>query len=374
MPEPLAVKTGTSEAPPESTKRKRNRKAKKSAKAPKRYMKATVKAGIIAFPKHTVTGCLRIPAGILDQNAGGECTDREAVKFAKLGWSGDIRVEISSAIKYGLLDRPSQGKVRPTELTRKILRPQAASDRIDGIRQAVLTAPVISDFYKRYRGENLPENEFLSNTAVDAFSVTRERAAEFINVFIASLKEAELLEEVGAGKWRVLDVTEEVSASPFAPTEQIKKLAKGLDLGVDDSCFVMMPFADPLGGYYNSIYAPAIERARLKPIRADAEIYGTGKIIDQIWDGINSARVLLAELTGRNPNVMYELGIAHALQKPVVLVSSNEEDVPFDIRHVRVIYYDVKDPFWGSKLIEKVAENILSALKNPAEATLFRKL
>ena len=52
-------------------------------------------------------------------------------------------------------------------------------------------------------------------------------------------------------------------------------------------------------------------------------------------------------------------------------MSSNENDVPFDVKHVRVIYYDMTDPFWGTKLIDKVAENILSALKNPAEAVLF---
>jgi hypothetical protein len=72
--------------------------------------------------------------------------------------------------------------------------------------------------------------------------------------------------------------------------------------------------------------------------------------------------------------VFYELGLAHALQKPVVLVSSNEQDVPFDLKHIRVIYYDVSDPFWGQKLIEKVAENIVSALKNPEEAVFNRAL
>ena len=56
-----------------------------------------------------------------------------------------------------------------------------------------------------------------------------------------------------------------------------------------------------------------------------------------------------------------------------VLVSSNEGGVPFDVRHVRVVYYDVRDPFWGTKLIEKVAEDILSALKKPGEAVLFPK-
>ena len=130
----------------------------------------------------------------------------------------------------------------------------------------------------------------------------------------------------------------------------------------------MMPFAAPHGAYYSKIYDPAIRKAGLRPVRADEEIFGTGKIIDQIWTGINKAKILVAELTTRNPNVFYELGLAHALKKPVVLVSSNELDVPFDLKHIRVIYYDVNDPFWGSKLIDKVAENILSAIQNPEEA------
>jgi hypothetical protein len=82
--------------------------------------------------------------------------------------------------------------------------------------------------------------------------------------------------------------------------------------------------------------------------------------------------VLVAELTGRNPNVFYELGLAHALNKPVVLVSASQADVPFDLHHIRVIYYDMRDPFWGDKLIAKVAENVVSALKNPGEAMLPR--
>jgi hypothetical protein len=90
--------------------------------------------------------------------------------------------------------------------------------------------------------------------------------------------------------------------------------------------------------------------------------------MDQVWSGINAAKVLVAELTTRNPNVFYELGLAHALKKPVVLVSSNAGDVPFDLKHIRVIYYDVTDPFWGTKLLDKVAENILSAIQNPEEA------
>ena len=78
--------------------------------------------------------------------------------------------------------------------------------------------------------------------------------------------------------------------------------------------------------------------------------------MEQVWRGISAAKVLVAELTTKNPNVFYELGLAHALEKPVVLVTSNTDDVPFDLRHIRVILYDQTDPFWGQKLIDKVAD------------------
>jgi hypothetical protein len=328
----------------------------------------------VSFPKHPISKCVRIPQAILEQNAGKECTYREAAKFAGIGYTGQIGVEISSARKYGLLEPVGTGQIKPTELVRRIVRPQKPNDKQDAMREGVLKAPGISDAYKHYRGENLPDLTFLKNTARDTLHVPEDKVEDFVNVFIDSLKDAELLEDVG-GKQRVLDITHTADAAVATTIadEHLKKVGRGVSVQSTDTCFVMMPFANPLGSYYASVYEPAIKKAGLRAIRADADIYGTGKIIDQIWDGINSARVLVAELTNRNPNVLYELGLAHALKKPVVLVSSNEGDVPFDVKHVRVIYYDVADPFWGSKLIDKVAENILSALKNPAEAVLFEQ-
>ena len=184
-----------------------------------------------------------------------------------------------------------------------------------------------------------------------------------------SLRSAQLLEQRG-DKFRILDVT----STPDRDTETSLKKTLATKIVAGDSCFVVMPFGAPIGSYYQNIYEPAIQKAGLRAVRADADIFGTGKIIDQIWSGINSAKVLVAELTTRNLNVFYELGLAHALDKPVVLISSNREDVPFDLKHIRVIYYDVSDPFWGQKLIDKVAENIVSALNNPEEAVFKRAL
>jgi hypothetical protein len=374
----MADEPSTAVAEPEEKQPKVKRGRTKKAAKRKRGAVATGgrrgAAGQVPYPKDALAACLRIPQAILEQNAGNACTPQEAAGYAKTGWAGPVGVEISSATKYGLLERPTPGKIKPTELMRKIFRPEDPKDRLEALRQAVLNAPVISDLYKKYRGEYLPDKEFLLNTAINSFNVAEGQANEFIGIFLQTLKDAELLQDLGDGKTRVLDVTTPTTGAPSSEIgeEQLKKLSKGVTVTATDTCFVVMPFADPIGGYYTTVYQPAIERAKLKPNRADADIYGTGKIIDQIWRGINSARVLVAELTGRNPNVLYELGLAHALRKPVVLVSSNKDDVPFDVQHVRVIYYDKNDPFWGQKLIEKVAENILSALQNPTDAILFR--
>jgi hypothetical protein len=348
---------------------------KKTTKAAKkRVALKTAPAHVRAkFPRQSAANALRIPKAILEQNAGRACTPTEAAAFLGLGTAkGNFEVEISSSLKYGFLERPQAGQIQPTALAKKILRPQAPSDVVEGFREAVLNAPDLSEVYQHYRGENLPDDQFLLNTVVETYKVPAESFPEFKQVLIESLESAELITRHG-DKIRVLDSTVEDPQAP-AQSDRLKKLGKATNISSTDSCFVMQPFATPLGDYYEKIYRPAIEKAGLRAIRADADIFGTGKIMDQVWSGINSARVLVAELTSRNPNVFYELGLAHALKKPVVLVSAREEDVPFDLQHIRVIYYDTSDPFWGAKLIEKVAENVLSALNNPEEAVFVGAL
>lgn len=66
-----------------------------------------------------------------------------------------------------------------------------------------------------------------------------------------------------------------------------------------------------------------------------------------IWKMIQEAKVLVAELTEKNANVFYELGLAHALGKPVVLIADNLGDVPFDLQSLRVIIYNKNDPASG---------------------------
>lgn len=116
------------------------------------------------YPRHAVEKALRIPKAILDQNAGKSCTVKEAAAFLGVGDAGPFQTEVSSGIKYGFLDRPVAGQVEVTDRAKQILRPQDPEDRLRGIRDAVLSAPLISDVYGHYRGEYIPDNPFFHNS------------------------------------------------------------------------------------------------------------------------------------------------------------------------------------------------------------------
>lgn len=351
-------------SPDAASKRKTAGAAKRKAAAAKtRRAKSTAQQA--KFPRHSVERALRIPRAIYEQNGGNPATAKEAATFTGAGAvSGAFRLEVSSAKKYGFLQSEG-GKLALEDRARQAIAPQSETDRVTALRDAVLAAPDLSTVYNFYRGENLPDPEFFSNALTDRFGIPADKIGEFLAVFDESIKAAELLDESGE-RPRLIDVGRDEAHRPAG--------AKGVSpaaVASGTTCFVMQPFAGTLGGYYETIFKPAIEQAGLTAVRADAEIFGTGKIMDQIWRGIRAATVLIAELTTKNANVFYELGLAHALEKPVILVSSNQDDVPFDLRHIRVILYDRDDPFWGPKLIDKIADNIRSAIENPEEA-IFR--
>ena len=148
-----------------------------------------------------------------------------------------------------------------------------------------------------------------------------------------------------------------------------KKVTSPTAKVIKEICFVIMPFGGWLDDYYVSIYSPAIETAGLEAHRAD-DLFRPSTIVNDIWAYTKKAKVLLADLSGKNPNVFYELGLAHALAKPVILIAETMEEIPFDLRALRIIIYDKNAPDWGSLLRDKIAASIKEVLHSPAEAVL----
>lgn len=125
-------------------------------------------------------------------------------------------------------------------------------------------------------------------------------------------------------------------------------------------CFVLTPFSEPFDIIFRDHIVPAVEGMGLECVRA-SDYYTTTAVMGDVWNAINNAEIIVAELTGRNPNVFYELGIAHTLGKQVIMISQREEDIPFDLRHLRYYLYEYT-PRGCSLLmdnIRNVIENIL---------------
>src|SRR5215468_7344209 len=86
------------------------------------------------------------------------------------------------------------------------------------------------------------------------------------------------------------------------------------------SCFIVMPFSQEWSADVHRILARACDAAGVRPVRGD-DLFTPTDILEDIWQAINAADFVIADITGRNPNVLYELGIAHTLAKPVLILS-----------------------------------------------------
>jgi flagellar motility protein MotE (MotC chaperone) len=125
--------------------------------------------------------------------------------------------------------------------------------------------------------------------------------------------------------------------------------------------FVLMPFDSEFDKIFNELIKPALEEPGYDVNRADS-IFNQQNILKDIVRGIAEADLVVADLTSLNPNVFYELGIAHAMHKPTVPLTQSIEEVPFDLRSYRIIRYSL-DFVEAPKLLQSlkvVAENAKS--------------
>lgn len=149
---------------------------------------------------------------------------------------------------------------------------------------------------------------------------------------------------------------------PSCGVKHVNPYFPGLPESQDDALvFVLMPFAEPWSDRMcRSHIKRIVEALGIKPPlhckRAD-DLYGEDVLRD-IVTAINAARLVLADITGRNPNVFYELGIAHWIGKRVILLTQSAEDIPFDLLRFRhIVYEDNSDGY--RKLEEQLGAAVL---------------
>jgi hypothetical protein len=139
--------------------------------------------------------------------------------------------------------------------------------------------------------------------------------------------------------------------------------------------FVMIPFQDEFTDTYQKAIAPAVRATGMEPIIL-APVIGTnqvpGPIDAQIIDAIKTSHFGIADLTGHNPNVMYEIAYAHSLEKLVIIITQDSpNDTPFDVRHHRIIHYSPTECEALRNDLQKSIDSILTA--DGSEVKLLRR-
>ena len=103
--------------------------------------------------------------------------------------------------------------------------------------------------------------------------------------------------------------------------------------------FVLMPLSKEFDPVYLHFIKPVLEDAGFDVLRA-SDIQSAQNIMRDIFEAIIRSDLIVADLTGSNANVFYELGIAHALKRPVILLTQIIDDVPFDLQAYRLVEYN----------------------------------
>jgi hypothetical protein len=128
--------------------------------------------------------------------------------------------------------------------------------------------------------------------------------------------------------------------------------------------FVLMPLAVDLKAVYEDHILKVANGLGIRCERAD-DFFSSGAIIAEVWSAIYHAKVCIADCTDRNPNVFYEIGIAHTLGRPCILIAQSIADIPFDLRHRRVIVYSFT-PRGMQEFEEALAKALSHDLESPA--------
>jgi hypothetical protein len=340
----------------------------------KKHVNATTDSSALKtawnFPKNTLEDAISLAKAIEEKNAGKPLDSLSLAQCVGFNQAKDWRylTLLRSANMYGLVSGTgATAQVSLEELGQGVVAPSNPEQRKHALAKAFQNVELFKKVSDYYSGKRIPEDEYLANTLTREFDVPRDRVELFTEIFLRNL---EYLKSFAA-----TPVVQDGSGKPdgAAPSRGDRKLEKCTNIPTSeareflDTCFVLMPFGGWYDKYYDEIYKPAIKDAGFEPVRAD-DLFHTGSVMEQIWHQVKKAGVLLAELTGKNANVFYELGLAHAVGKPVVFITGSMDDVPFDLRHLRVIPYDIRNPRWSDKLKEGITAYLRNTKKNPTAA------
>jgi len=283
--------------------------------------------------------------------------------------STDLVYLISAASRFGLTTGSSKAEAVGLTETGRMLAYAGTPEEEERLRrQAFFGVDVFKRVFDHYRGSQLPEMKYLGNTLQNQFGLPQELHEEFSRLFRENTKFLKLTESSPD-----LDFGTERDTKPAGTPSSVvigepKKKTEGKKV-----CFVIIPFNErskqyPKGFFsevLTSLIIPAVTEAGFEVRTANRQ--GTEIIHSTIVNDVLDADLAVCDLTEHNPNVLFELGMRLAHEKPVALIHAEGTERVFDVDNVlRVLPYDPN--LWRTTLEKNTPE-----LKEHVEATWDNK-
>ena len=319
------------------------------------------------FPRTTLEEALKIPYAIKQYNGGNPWEPDEIRKAVGAGSGGNAYFYLTAASRdYGLTTGTNQAKeIALTDFGRQLI--YASNEQTEHALKvtAFLNIKVFQQVLDYYKGSNLPEMKYLGNTLEKEFGLAPETHDEFSRIFRENCQYLNITSGLPA---TISEMEEHEGTSTTAPgTVTLAEAGGSSKL----EAFVIMPFLERdtkhSAGFFaevlRSLITPAAKASDFTVKTANRQ--GSDLIQSTIVNDLIDADLVIADLTEHNPNVMFELGVRMAEDKPVVLIKAQGTSPLFDVDNMlRVFEYS---PNLLQTTVEKDMPNLRDFIKGAWE-------
>lgn len=328
------------------------------------------------FPRVALESAIRVPQAMKAHNAGNPWSPEEIAKAVGSAVKGGSFYYLTAGSRdYGLTKghaRALGSNIELTDLGGRLVYPPNAEAEANAKVEAFLNVSTFRLALEHYKGNNLPEKQYLGNTLANEFGIDPDFHDEFVELFSKNCR------YVGIGS------TWHGTESRFDSNPMVERafVVPGDELGEKPLCFVIMPFVErddshPVGFFeevLSSLIVPAAQEAGFEVRTANRQ--GSDVIQSTIVNDLLKADLVVADLTEHNPNVLFELGMRMREDKPVALIKARGTGRIFDVDNMlRVVEYDPN--LWGSTVSvdrPNVAEHIQATWENRDSGISYMKL
>jgi hypothetical protein len=315
------------------------------------------------FPQFTIEDSRKIPDVIKQFNAGNPWGPKDIATALKIGVSNNFFYLTAASRDYDLtVGTRDTEKIELSSLGRKLVYPKSPQEEAEAIQKAFRSVELFKNVYDYYQGENLPEIEYLKNTLKTEFGVDEQYQDDFYEIYQKNLSYLK-------SKGELIQTLTEFIEPKSANSSII--LGESINSGTLVA-FVAMPFSEKSStyqkGYFDEVLKHLITPAAVKANfnARTAKKAGSEVIQSTIVNDLDSADLVIVDLTEHNPNVLFELGMRIAFNKPVCLIRAKGTPAIFDIDHMLRVY-DYNPCLWQSTLeidVPALSEHILETWKN----------